>query len=157
MTAEAVLELLMKGNRRYVTKHLTHQHQDAARIHEIATGQHPIATMLGCFDSRVPPEAIFDQGLGDLFVIRVAGNVVDAVVLGSIAYAVAEFGVSLVMVLGHERCGAVTATRLKTTWAVERENRAKASPVSTAILTMPTMTSSVTTRLAKSVLGYIKP
>lgn len=109
MTAIEVLETLMEGNQRYVAKKLTHQHQDAARIHEIAIGQHPIAIVLGCSDSRVPPEVIFDHGLGDLFVIRVAGNVVDDVVLGSIEYAVEEFGVALVMVLGHERCGAVAA------------------------------------------------
>ncbi len=109
MTANQVLQLLMEGNDRYVDKKLTHQHQDSTRIHEIAAGQHPIAIVLGCSDSRVPPEVIFDQGLGDLFVIRVAGNVVDDVVLGSIEYAVSEFGVTLVIVLGHERCGAVTA------------------------------------------------
>ena len=109
MTADEVLETLMQGNQRYAAKKLTHQHQDTARIHEIAIGQHPIAIILGCSDSRVPPEVIFDHGLGDLFVIRVAGNVVDDVVLGSIEYAVEEFGVNLVMVLGHERCGAVTA------------------------------------------------
>ena len=103
------MQMLLSGNDRYVAKKLTHQHQDAARIHEIAAGQHPIAIVLGCSDSRVPPEVIFDHGLGDLFVIRVAGNVIDDVVLGSIEYAVGEFGVSLVMVLGHERCGAVIA------------------------------------------------
>ena len=109
MTADQVLETLLDGNQRYVAKKLTHLHQNAARIHEIAMGQHPVAIILGCSDSRVPPEVIFDHGLGDLFVIRVAGNVVDDVVLGSIEYAVGEFGVPLVMVLGHERCGAVTA------------------------------------------------
>ena len=109
MTADQVLETLLDGNQRYVAKKLTHPHQNAARIHEIAMGQHPVAIILGCSDSRVPPEVIFDHGLGDLFVIRVAGNVVDDVVLGSIEYAVGEFGVPLVMVLGHERCGAVTA------------------------------------------------
>ena len=109
LTASQVLQLLLDGNQRYVDKKLTHPHQDAARIHELAIGQHPIAIVLGCSDSRVPPEVIFDLGLGDLFVIRVAGNVVDDVVLGSIEYAAVEFGVSLVMVLGHERCGAVMA------------------------------------------------
>jgi carbonic anhydrase len=109
MTANEVLELLLEGNRRYVGKQSSHPHQDPTRIHELATGQHPIAIILGCSDSRVPPEVIFDQGLGDLFVIRVAGNVVDDVVLGSIEYAVQELGVPLVLVLGHERCGAVTA------------------------------------------------
>lgn len=76
----------------------------------VATGQHPFAVILGCADSRVPPEIIFDQGLGDLFVIRVAGNIVDDAILGSIEYAVEELGASLVLVLGHEKCGAVSAT-----------------------------------------------
>ncbi len=76
----------------------------------LAAGQHPFAVILGCADSRVPPEIIFDQGLGDLFVIRVAGNILDDAILGSIEYAVEELGTSLVLVLGHERCGAVAAT-----------------------------------------------
>jgi carbonic anhydrase len=76
----------------------------------IAAGQHPFAIILGCADSRVPPEIIFDQGLGDLFVIRVAGNILDDAILGSIEYAVEELGTALVLVLGHERCGAVAAT-----------------------------------------------
>ncbi len=108
-TADQILQKLLDGNQRYLDKQLAHPHQDAVRIHEIATAQHPIAIILGCSDSRVPPEVIFDVGLGDLFVIRVAGNIVDDVVLGSIEYAATEFGVPLVMVLGHERCGAVTA------------------------------------------------
>ncbi|PSB27492.1 carbonic anhydrase [Stenomitos frigidus] len=107
--AAAVLQMLMDGNQRYVDKRSTHPHQDAARIHEIALGQHPVAIILGCSDSRVPPEVIFDHGLGDLFVVRVAGNVVDDVVLGSIEYAIVSFDIPLVMVLGHERCGAVSA------------------------------------------------
>lgn len=73
------------------------------------SGQHPYAVILGCADSRVPPELIFDEGLGDLFVIRDAGNVVDDEVLGSIEYAVEHLGVRLVVVLGHEQCGAVSA------------------------------------------------
>lgn len=76
----------------------------------VAIGQHPFAIVLGCADSRVPPEIIFDQGLGDLFVIRVAGNIVDDAILGSIEYAVEELGTPLVLVLGHEGCGAVAAT-----------------------------------------------
>lgn len=76
----------------------------------IASGQHLFAIILGCADSRVPPEIVFDQGLGDLFVIRVAGNILDDAILGSIEYAVEELGTSLVLVLGHERCGAVAAT-----------------------------------------------
>ena len=80
-----------------------------ARRKELQTAQHPFAVILGCADSRVSPELLFDQGLGDLFVIRVAGNIVDDAVLGSIEYAVEHLGTKLIMVLGHEKCGAVSA------------------------------------------------
>ncbi|MDX2211683.1 MAG: carbonic anhydrase [Oculatellaceae cyanobacterium bins.114] len=110
MNANHALEKLIAGNQRYVTSQLVHHHQSASRMRAIAVGQHPFAIILGCADSRVPPEIIFDQGLGDLFVIRVAGNILDDAILGSIEYAVAELGTALVLVLGHERCGAVAAT-----------------------------------------------
>lgn len=106
---EEALQRLMAGNTRYVQGFVAHPNADAARRVEVAKGQHPFAVILTCADSRVPPEIIFDQGLGDLFVIRVAGNVVDDAVIASIEYAVMHLGVSLVMALGHERCGAVTA------------------------------------------------
>ena len=107
--ANEILEQLMEGNRRYRSNEARHPHQDTTRLSEVAGGQHPIAIILGCSDSRVPPEALFDCGLGDLFVIRVAGNVLDDIVLGTIEYAVVELKVTLIIVLGHERCGAVTA------------------------------------------------
>lgn len=107
--ADATLELLREGNERYRTKGLFHQ-VDRERRNELQTGQSPIAAILCCSDSRVPPEILFDKRLGDLFVIRNAGNVIDDVVLGSIEYAVVHLGVQLVVVLGHEKCGAVTAT-----------------------------------------------
>ncbi len=110
MNADHALERLQAGNQRYVSGQLVHHHQSGSRMRAIAIGQHPFAIILGCADSRVPPEIIFDQGLGDLFVIRVAGNILDAAVLGSIEYAVEELGTALVLVLGHERCGAVAAT-----------------------------------------------
>ncbi|HEY9906835.1 MAG TPA: carbonic anhydrase [Thermosynechococcaceae cyanobacterium] len=103
------LKLLLAGNQRYISNQLLHQHQTGARIQEVALSQRPIACILGCADSRVPPEIIFDQGLGDLFVVRVAGNGLNDAVLGSIEFAAIELGVPLVLVLGHERCGAVTA------------------------------------------------
>jgi carbonic anhydrase len=104
------LQRLMEGNKRYVAGNLVvHPHQTRERRVELTAGQHPFAIMLSCSDSRVPPEIIFDQGLGDLFVIRVAGNVIDDVIVGSIEYAVEHLGVQLLMVLGHEQCGAVTA------------------------------------------------
>ncbi len=107
---EAALRRLQEGNRRYAEFRLRHPDQTPARRRETARGQHPFAVILGCADSRVAPEIIFDQGLGDLFVVRVAGNISDDAVLGSIEYAVGEFAVPVVMVLGHEKCGAVTAT-----------------------------------------------
>lgn len=100
----------MDGNARYVKHKEKHPDMSFARRRELdLDGQHPYAVILGCADSRVPPELIFDEGLGDLFVIRDAGNVVDDEVLGSIEYAVEHLGVQLVMVLGHEKCGAVSA------------------------------------------------
>lgn len=107
---EDALARLMNGNARYVDGVAAHPHGDASRRLEVATAQRPFATILACADSRVAPELIFDQGLGDLFVVRVAGNVVDDAVLASIEYSVIHLGSTLVMTLGHERCGAVKAT-----------------------------------------------
>jgi carbonic anhydrase len=101
---------LMQGNKRFVKNHLQHPHQDTVQVHRVSGTQHPKAVVLTCADSRVAPEIIFDQGLGDLFVIRNAGNVVDNDVLGSIEYAIEHLGVTTIVVLGHENCGAVTAT-----------------------------------------------
>lgn len=107
---EAAMQRLVDGNARYVAGLATHANLDSARRTTVATGQAPFAVILACADSRVAPEIIFDQGLGDLFVVRVAGNVVDDAVLASIEYAVIHLGSTLVMALGHERCGAVKAT-----------------------------------------------
>jgi carbonic anhydrase len=107
--ADAALTLLRDGNERYRTK--SHFHQiDEDRRQQLQAEQHPFAAILCCSDSRVPPEIVFDKRLGDLFIIRNAGNVVDDVALGSIEYAVMHLDVKLVVVLGHEKCGAVTAT-----------------------------------------------
>jgi carbonic anhydrase len=107
--ADEALARLLEGNRRFVESTLTHPNQGAARRNLLAGGQSPFAIVLCCSDSRVPPEWVFDQGLGDLFVVRVAGNVADEIGLASIEYAAEHLGARLVMVLGHERCGAVTA------------------------------------------------
>jgi carbonic anhydrase len=107
---DAALQKLVAGNKRYATDSLSHPEQTAQRRLDVAKGQHPFAVIVSCSDSRVPPEILFDQGIGDLFVIRTAGEVVTEVELGSIEYAVEHLGVQLVMVLGHERCGAVDAT-----------------------------------------------
>ncbi len=107
--AEESLKRLVEGNRRYAADKLVHARQNTLRRAELAKGQQPFAVILSCSDSRVPPEIIFDQGLGDLFVIRTAGHVADDIAIASIEYAVDHLGVRLIMVLGHERCGAVTA------------------------------------------------
>jgi carbonic anhydrase len=104
-----VLTQLAEGNARYVAGQPSHPHQDGARRTEVAAGQKPFAVVVGCSDSRTAPEILFDQGLGDLFVTRLAGNVVDDAALGSIEFAVAKLGARMVVVLGHEKCGAVTA------------------------------------------------
>ena len=100
---------LVDGNERFVQEKMAAGHRDASRRAELAGGQRPFAVVLGCADSRVPPELVFDQGLGDLFVIRVAGEVAPAEVIGSIEYALEHLGCRTVIVLGHERCGAVEA------------------------------------------------
>lgn len=109
ITPDAALQKLMDGNQRYIDQKRTFPDQSRSRVLEVAQGQHPFATILGCSDSRVAPEILFDQGLGDLFDIRVAGNILDDAVVGSMEYAAAELGVPLLVILGHERCGAVKA------------------------------------------------
>jgi carbonic anhydrase len=109
---DRALERLLAGNAQYVGGRARQPRQSPTRREEVCGSQTPFAVVLGCSDSRVPPEIIFDQGLGDLFVLRVAGNVVDDIVLGSIEYAAVHLDVTLVMVLGHNQCGAVTATAL---------------------------------------------
>ncbi len=104
------LQQLIEGNKRFLSAKQAHPNQSKERRDEVAKGQKPFVVIVGCSDSRIPPEIIFDQGIGDLFVIRVAGNVVDDIALGSIEYAVDHLGTQLVVVLGHSKCGAVTAT-----------------------------------------------
>jgi len=110
LTADEALSKLMDGNLHFVSNQITIRETSTPSIREsLTTGQKPFAIILACSDSRVPPEIIFDQGLGEIFVVRVAGNVPDPVILGSIEYAAEHFNCPLVMVLGHKRCGAVTA------------------------------------------------
>lgn len=111
ISPDEALQKLMDGNRHYVESKLTNAAMcDSTTRASLAKSQKPYAVILTCSDSRVPPEILFDKGLGEIFVIRVAGNIPDPVVLGSIEYAAEHLGSPLVMVLGHERCGAVTAT-----------------------------------------------
>ena len=108
--AEAISKL-KEGNGRYTSGSLQHPGQTTERRTELAKTQHPYAAIVSCSDSRVPPEIVFDQGLGDLFVVRVAGNVINDEGLGSIEYTVDHLGTRLILVLGHQRCGAVDAAR----------------------------------------------
>jgi carbonic anhydrase len=109
MNADAALAKLKEGNARFANSKVSEGKPTAARRAETAQAQHPFAIVLGCADSRTPPEIIFDQNIGDIFVDRNAGNLVDEHTLGTIEYAVEHFGVRLIVVMGHERCGAVSA------------------------------------------------
>jgi carbonic anhydrase len=108
--AEAISKL-KEGNGRYTSGNLQHPGQTAERRTELAKTQHPFAAIVSCSDSRVPPEIVFDQGLGDLFIVRVAGNVINDEGLGSVEYSVDHLGTRLILVLGHQSCGAVKAAR----------------------------------------------
>src|SRR5438105_4406310 len=108
--AEAISKL-KEGNGRYTSGNLQHPGQTTERRTELSKSQHPFAVIVSCSDSRVPPEIVFDQGLGDLFIVRVAGNVINDEGLGSIEYSVDHLGTRLILVLGHQSCGAVKAAR----------------------------------------------
>jgi carbonic anhydrase len=122
--ASEALARLREGNRRFVANVRARQAlaNDARRM-ELASGQEPFAIILGCSDSRVPAEIVFDQGLGDLFVIRVAGNIVAPSQIGSVEFAAARFGTRLVVVLGHSRCGAIVATLDELTRPGDKQSR----------------------------------
>ncbi|MDA0564441.1 carbonic anhydrase [Streptomonospora sp. S1-112] len=109
LTPEQALERLKTGNHRWRSLHQRHPHEDQATRDRLVAGQHPFALVVGCADSRVPPELVFDQGLGDIFDIRSAGQVLDESVLGSVVYGVEHVHIPLIVVLGHSSCGAVTA------------------------------------------------
>jgi carbonic anhydrase len=109
-TGDQAIQALKDGNARFVAGKARHPDQGLARVKELAAGQTPFAAVLGCADSRVPPELLFDQGFGDLFVVRVAGNVADPVDIGSVEYAAEHLGVPAIVILGHHGCGAVKAT-----------------------------------------------
>ena len=110
VSALAALDRLREGNRRFVANTHGADPKTQVRPAEVAAGQEPFAIILGCSDSRVPAEIIFDQGLGDLFVIRVAGNIVAPSQIGSVEFAATAFGTRLVVILGHSQCGAIFAT-----------------------------------------------
>lgn len=110
VTPDDALKALMEGNQRFTQQKRGYKNQGYARLKEVAKGQKPFASILGCADSRVPGEIVFDQGLGDLFVCRVAGNVATPEEIGSLEFGSLVLGSKLIIVLGHERCGAVDAT-----------------------------------------------
>ena len=124
MTARAAFEALRAGNRRFVSKLGGGAVADPPQRRELPAGQDPFAIILGCSDARVPAEIIFDQGLGDLFVIRVAGNIVAPSQIGSVEFAAEAFHTRLVVVLGHSNCGAVQATlqQLARPWREQSRN-----------------------------------
>ena len=109
ITADSVLAELKTGNKHHVAHRYQHPHETLDRQRQLVSGQHPHAEILSCSDSRVPPEIVFDQGLGDLFIIRVAGNVASDTEIGSLEYGAEHLHIPLLVVLGHESCGAVTA------------------------------------------------
>ncbi|NJM69043.1 MAG: carbonic anhydrase [Scytonema sp. RU_4_4] len=110
ITPDQALQSLIEGNQRFVTRKRRNPNQTVTRLVEVAKGQKPFASVLGCADSRVPAEIVFDQGLGDLFVCRVAGNVATPEEIGSLEFGSLVLGAKVIMVLGHKRCGAVDAT-----------------------------------------------
>lgn len=109
ITADVALLRLKKGNQNFSHMRMHHPDVSKKRLHSIEKSQHPFVAIIACSDSRVPPEIIFDQGLGDIFEVRNAGNVLDDQVIGSIEYALVHLGVKLVVVMGHQDCGAVKA------------------------------------------------
>ncbi|MGD1808942.1 carbonic anhydrase [Dapis sp. BLCC M126] len=110
MSPDEILEILMAGNKRFVENKRTNPNVSFARLTEVATGQNPFASIVSCADSRVPVEIIFDRGLGDLFVIREAGNITTPEEIGSIEFGTLVLGSKVLMVLGHENCGVVKAS-----------------------------------------------
>jgi carbonic anhydrase len=109
LTPDLAIDELLQGNQRFSSQKMKQNNRGAFRLREVAGGQNPFAAILGCADSRVPAEIIFDQGLGDLFVVRVAGNVATPEEVGSLEYGTLVLGAKVILVLGHERCGAVQA------------------------------------------------
>ena len=109
MNAEQALTLLKEGNERFASGQCIHPNQDAKRLKELIEGQNPYVTVLSCSDSRIPPELLFDAGFGDLFVVRVAGNVFGDIAFGAIEFGVEHLKTPLYLVLGHTHCGAIKA------------------------------------------------
>lgn len=123
ISAQEALERLQQGNRRFVSDVRSRDNSTSQMRRDLASGQEPFAIILGCSDSRVPAEIVFDQGLGDLFVIRVAGNIVAPSQVGSVEFAAERYGTRLVVVLGHSQCGAILATLEELQQPTENQSR----------------------------------
>lgn len=124
ISGSEALQRLRDGNLRFKSGQRSHDaHTSPAHRNRLVEGQHPFAVILGCSDSRVPVELVFDQGLGDLFVIRIAGNIVTPSQIGSVEFAADRFGTGLVVILGHTHCGAVEATLEQLTVSAETQSR----------------------------------
>jgi carbonic anhydrase len=147
-TAAGALARLKEGNARFAASAVTHPDESTSRRTTLAGGQHPFALIFSCVDSRVPPELVFDQGLGDLFVSRTAGQVLDHAVMGSIQYGVAELKIPLVVVMGHEKCGAVKAT----VEAVEKSTAPSGNDIDTLVAAIRPAVEEAVTEHATDVL-----
>ncbi len=157
-TADEALKILLKGNKRFVEGKLEHPNHCEESRHAVAEGQEPIATVLTCADSRVPPVDIFDQGIGDIFVVRVAGNIIGDHSLGSIEYAVQHLHTPLVIVMGHSCCGAVGAVASEV--KLDGHMSSFTAPIQTAIKSVKEMegdlVDNATKEVAKMIASQIK-
>ena len=111
--ASEAIKRLKRGNKRFMTEQAQHPHANLNRVHQLSHSQKPFVATLSCSDSRVSPEIIFDQGLGDIFEVKNAGNILDKASIGSLEYAVSHLGVNLIVIMGHDDCGAVKASMNK--------------------------------------------
>lgn len=153
LTAFEALARLQEGNRRFVANQTTSEPIDRAKRAALAAGQEPFAVILGCSDSRVPAELVFDQGFGDLFVIRVAGNIVAPSQVGSVEFAASRFGTRLVVVLGHSGCGAIVATLEEITGQATSQSRNLRSIVDRVRPSVETLLSARRDRDLESLIG----
>lgn len=152
-TADEALQILLEGNRRFVTGKLEHPNHCEESRHLSAKGQIPIATVLTCADARVPPVDIFDQGIGDIFVVRVAGNIIGFHSLGSIEYAVKHLQTPLVIVMGHSCCGAVGAVASE--GKLDGHMASFTAPIQTAIKKVKTLEGDLVDNAAKELAKMI--
>ncbi len=150
------LDRLQKGNQRYMNDRLEHPNRSLERRESLQAAQEPFATILGCSDSRVSPEIVFDQGIGDLFVVRIAGNVVGDIELDSIEYSAFYLHASLVLVMGHENCGAVNAVLHHQTSNIEAVAEKIEQSIKGISLTMPNAVEKAVKANVRNVVQQLK-